>query len=72
MKQIVTAAEAYLAQAARHYHGKGKPALVFDTRMHISSLGYTIVADFGDQYGDLPGGDARHQVKLPNPMYYLP
>ncbi len=30
MKQIVTAADAYLAQAARHYHGKGKPALVFD------------------------------------------
>jgi predicted secreted acid phosphatase len=183
MKQIVTAAEAYLAQAARHYHGTGKPALVFDiddtllntydytlaqqfgfdpatnlvwiddaafpavfympqllsfaashgysifyitgrpasqtdatvkdltsagyaapaaghlflkppappsylhcaaaptcttteyksgTRKHISSLGYTIVADFGDQYSDLLGGDAGHQVKLPNPMYYLP
>ena len=42
------------------------------TREHISSLGYTIVADFGDQYSDLLGGDAGHQVKLPNPMYYLP
>ena len=42
------------------------------TRQHISSLGYTIVADFGDQYSDLLGGDAGHQVKLPNPMYYLP
>ncbi len=183
MKQITAQAEAYLAQAARHYHGKGKPALVFDiddtllntydytlahqfgfdsasnqvwiddaafpavfympqllssaakqgysifyitgrpqsqtaatvkdltsagyaapapghlflkpssppsylhcaaapacttteyksgTRMHISSLGYTVVADFGDQYSDLLGGDAGHQVKLPNPMYYLP
>jgi len=183
MKQIVADAEAYLAQAARHYHGNGKPALVFDiddtllntydytlaqqfgfdpatnlawiddaafpavfympqllsfaakdgysifyitgrpqsqtaatvkdltsagyaapaagrlflkppsppsylhcaaaptcttteyksgTRMHISSLGYTIVADFGDQFSDLLGGDAGHQVKLPNPMYYLP
>ena len=183
MKQIVATAEAYLAQAARHFHGKGKPAVVFDiddtllntydytlaeqfgfdlrdqpcldrrrgvprgllhaataqlrrrarvldllhhrpaasqtaatvkdltsagyaapaaghlflkppappsylhcaaaptcttteyksgTRMHISSLGYTIVADFGDQYSDLLGGDAGHQVKLPNPMYYLP
>jgi hypothetical protein len=39
---------------------------------HISSLGYTIVADFGDQYSDLLGGDAGHQVKLPNPMYYIP
>lgn len=183
MKQIVTGAEKYLATAALHYHGKGKPALVFDiddtllntydytlaeqfgynaatnqvwiddaafpavfympqllsfaaghgysifyvtgrptsqtaatvkdltsagyaapaaghlflkpsappsyvhcaaaptcttiefksgTRKYISSLGYTIVADFGDQYSDLLGGDAGHQVKLPNPMYYLP
>ena len=29
-------------------------------------------ADFGDQYSDLLGGDAGHQVKIPNPMYYLP
>jgi predicted secreted acid phosphatase len=183
MKQIVAGAEAYLAQAARAYHGKGKPAVVFDiddtllntydytlaeqfgytsasnlvwvddaafpavfympqlvsfaaehgfavfyitgrpqsqtaatikdltsagyaapaaghlflkppappsylhcaaaptcttteyksgTRKYISSLGYTIVADFGDQYSDLLGGDAGHQVKLPNPMYYIP
>jgi predicted secreted acid phosphatase len=42
------------------------------TRKYISSLGYTIVADFGDQYSDLLGGDAGHQVKIPNPMYYLP
>jgi predicted secreted acid phosphatase len=183
MKQIVTAAEAYLAKYAASYHGKGKPAVVFDiddtllstydytlaeqfgytsasnlawiddaafpavfympqlvtfaakqgysvyyitgrpqsqtaatikdltsagyaapaaghlflkpatppsylhcaaaptcttveyksgTRKYISSLGNTVVADFGDQYSDLLGGDAGHQVKLPNPMYYLP
>jgi predicted secreted acid phosphatase len=42
------------------------------TRKYISSEGYSIVADFGDQYSDLLGGDAGHQVKLPNPMYYLP
>jgi predicted secreted acid phosphatase len=42
------------------------------TRKYISSLGYTIVADFGDQYSDLLGGDAGHQVKIPDPMYYLP
>jgi predicted secreted acid phosphatase len=42
------------------------------TRKYISSLGYTITADFGDQYSDLLGGDAGHQVKLPNPMYYIP
>ena len=34
--------------------------------------GYTIVADLGDQYSDLEGGDAGYQVKIPNPMYYLP
>jgi predicted secreted acid phosphatase len=42
------------------------------TRQHITSLGYNIIADFGDQYSDLLGGDAGHQVKLPNPMYYIP
>ena len=42
------------------------------TRKHITSQGYQIVADFGDQYSDLLGGDAGHQVKIPNPMYYIP
>jgi predicted secreted acid phosphatase len=42
------------------------------TRKHITSAGYSITADFGDQYSDLLGGDAGHQVKLPNPMYYIP
>ncbi|MFK0291486.1 HAD family acid phosphatase [Streptomyces sp. NPDC090442] len=42
------------------------------TRKHIESLGYRIVANFGDQYSDLQGGAARRTFKLPNPMYYLP
>ena len=42
------------------------------TRKYISSQGYAIVADFGDQYSDLLGGDAGHQVKIPDPMYYIP
>ena len=42
------------------------------TRKYISSEGYSIVADFGDQYSDLLGGDAGHQVKITNPMYYIP
>jgi predicted secreted acid phosphatase len=37
------------------------------TRKYISSFGYSIVADFGDQYSDLIGGDAGHQVKIPTP-----
>jgi predicted secreted acid phosphatase len=42
------------------------------TRAHIASEGYSILADFGDQYSDLLGGNAGHQVKIPNPMYYIP
>jgi hypothetical protein len=42
------------------------------TRKHIESLGYDIVANFGDQYSDLKGGSADKSFKLPNPNYYLP
>ncbi|WP_034649523.1 HAD family acid phosphatase [Cellulomonas sp. HZM] len=42
------------------------------TRAHIESLGYDIVANFGDQYSDLKGGYADRGFKLPNPNYYLP
>jgi hypothetical protein len=42
------------------------------TRQHIESLGYDIVASFGDQYSDLNGGFADQTYKLPNPMYFLP
>jgi len=28
--------------------------------------------DTNDQYSDLLGGNAGHQVKIPNPMYYIP
>jgi phosphoglycolate phosphatase-like HAD superfamily hydrolase len=42
------------------------------TRKHIESLGYDIVANFGDQYSDLKGGAADRTFKIPNPNYYLP
>lgn len=42
------------------------------TRKHIESLGYDIVANFGDQYSDLKGGASDKSFKLPNPNYYLP
>jgi predicted secreted acid phosphatase len=42
------------------------------TRAHIESLGYDIVADFGDQYSDLTGGYTDKTFKMPNPNYYLP
>ncbi|MGZ4747080.1 MAG: HAD family acid phosphatase [Oryzihumus sp.] len=42
------------------------------TRKHIESLGYDIVANFGDQWSDLNGGYADKTFKVPNPMYYRP
>ena len=42
------------------------------TRAHIESLGYDIVANFGDQFSDLKGGFADHTFKMPNPNYFLP
>jgi hypothetical protein len=41
-------------------------------RAHIESLGYEIVANFGDQFSDLDGGFADKTFKLPNPNYFLP
>ncbi len=42
------------------------------TRAHIESLGYDIVANFGDQFSDLKGGHADRKFKMPNPNYFLP
>jgi len=42
------------------------------TRAHIESLGYDIVANFGDQFSDLKGGSADRAFKMPNPNYFLP
>jgi hypothetical protein len=42
------------------------------TRAHIESLGYDIVADFGDQFSDLKGGFTDKTFKMPNPNYFLP
>jgi hypothetical protein len=42
------------------------------TRKHITSLGFHITANFGDQFSDLRGGFANRKFKIPNPMYFLP
>ena len=42
------------------------------TRQHIESLGYDIVANFGDQFSDLEGGFSDRTFKMPNPNYFLP
>lgn len=41
-------------------------------RAAIINKGYTIIANIGDQYSDLKGGNAESKTKLPNPFYYLP
>ena len=73
-KPDVTAYPAYLQQACAADPG-GKCTTIHyksATRAHIESLGYDIVANFGDQYSDLKGGYADHTFKLPNPNYFLP
>jgi predicted secreted acid phosphatase len=42
------------------------------TRQYIESLGYEIVANFGDQFSDFSGGFEDRTFKLPNPSYFLP
>jgi predicted secreted acid phosphatase len=42
------------------------------TRGYLESLGYDIVANFGDQYSDLSFGHEDKAFKLPNPSYFLP
>ena len=42
------------------------------TRAHIESLGYEIVANFGDQFSDFSGGFEDRTFKMPNPNYFLP
>jgi len=73
-KPDVTAYPAYL-QAACAADPGGKCTTIHyksATRAHIQSMGYDIVANFGDQYSDLKGGHADRDFKMPNPNYYLP
>jgi predicted secreted acid phosphatase len=42
------------------------------TRAYITSQGYHIVGNFGDQWSDLLGGFSDKTFKMPNPNYYLP
>jgi hypothetical protein len=42
------------------------------TRGYIESLGYEIVANFGDQFSDFTGGFEDRTFKMPNPNYFLP
>jgi HAD superfamily, subfamily IIIB (Acid phosphatase) len=54
--------------------GTSCPTVLYKSgvRAHLESLGYDIVANFGDQPSDLDGGYADKTFKMPNPNYYLP
>ena len=41
-------------------------------RKRILGKGYLIIANVGDQYSDLRGGQAERWYKLPNPFYFIP
>ena len=41
-------------------------------RADIESMGYTIIANVGDQESDLMNGHAQRRFKVPNPYYYIP
>ncbi len=75
-KPATNAYPPYLQQACAVEIAAGKSCTTIHykaaTREHIESLGYDIVADFGDQFSDLEGGYADRTFKLPNPNYYLP
>jgi predicted secreted acid phosphatase len=75
-KPPVASYPVYLQQACAVEIAAGKSCTTIHyksaTRAHIESLGYDIVASFGDQFSDLEGGYADKTFKLPNPNYYLP
>jgi hypothetical protein len=53
----------------------GRPVAEIKTAARIdieSRLGYTIIANIGDQESDLAGGHAERRFKVPNPFYYIP
>ncbi|MBV8185670.1 MAG: acid phosphatase [Alphaproteobacteria bacterium] len=60
----------YLTPDGMHY-----PTIVSfkaPTRQTIAAMGYTIIANMGDQFSDLEGGFSERTYKLPNPFYYIP
>jgi predicted secreted acid phosphatase len=43
-----------------------------DTRIEVEKLGYTIIANIGDQLSDLALEHAERTFKVPNPFYFIP
>ena len=64
------------AYAVDYYRKNAEPSSTVNfkaqTRQEIEALGYTIIANIGDQCSDLLGGHTETAYKLPNYMYFLP
>lgn len=63
-------AQAFFTPDGAHY--ASLVAFKAPTRQSIAGMGYTIIANVGDQLSDLEGGFAERTFKLPNPFYYIP
>jgi hypothetical protein len=75
-KPAVAAYPPYLVAACAVEIAAGKSCTTVHyksaTRAYIESLGYDIVANFGDQFSDFTGGFEDRTFKMPNPNYFLP
>jgi predicted secreted acid phosphatase len=63
-------AQAYFTPDGAHY--RSLVEFKAPTRQQIAAMGYTIIANMGDQLSDLDGGFSERTYKLPNPFYYIP
>jgi acid phosphatase len=43
-----------------------------EARISIERMGFTIIANIGDQESDLAGHHAERTFKIPNPFYFIP
>ena len=54
------------------YHQSSVVLYKSNARKDITSQGYDIIVNIGDQQSDLAGGYAEKTFKMPNPFYHIP
>ena len=59
----------YMSQPKYAYHNEG--GFKVGIRKKLEHEGYDIIINISDQHGDLEGGYADYNFKLPNPFYYI-
>lgn len=71
-KPAITIGTAFICGTRARWAGRS-PKSKTAARIDIESrLGYTIIANIGDQDSDLRGGHAERTFKVPNPFYFIP